>query len=246
VNKVNRVYRGTALRFVFDSLVGWVPREDSVLNRDMPGMQARANTLADNTPGRILLLLRFGSGTMPTGNGNAYPPPGAATRPRNVNDIDQRYVELPNFFAAGSGLDLGNGGFVAHELGHYLGLYHTFPGWWDRPGPVYAAIDTLEADVDTALVRYIRNNGGTIDALDGDAISDTPPDPARALYTTHRANICTSNAITVTSYTFRPDIRNVMSYHDYTGCGLTATFTPMQIQRMRQTLGHASRSHLVP
>jgi hypothetical protein len=30
---------------------------------------------------------------------------------------------------------------------------------------------------DQAVIDYIAQNGGTIDALDGDLLSDTPPDP---------------------------------------------------------------------
>jgi hypothetical protein len=83
-------------------------------------------------------------------------------------------------------LNLGNGSFVAHELGHYLGLYHTFPGWNDVDGPVFnGTVPAGQAAVDQKVVDYIAANGGTIDALDGDLLSSTPPDPGPVLYRAH-------------------------------------------------------------
>ena len=256
VYRLNQVFRGTGLRFVFNP-ANWQPRADSILNLDKPGMQARGNALADSLNGRILLLLRFGGDTVPTGNGNAYPPPGAGAKPPSVNDADQRYVALPNLFVPGNGLDLGGGSFVAHELGHYLGLYHTFPGWSEVPGPVFAAADTTVPLIQTAIRNYLAANSGDVNAFDGDSLADTPPDPGTSALKGAGVNMCTSNTITFPasggnpSVTFRPDTRNVMSYYQLWVCSGTTrwppvqTFTRQQIQRMHQTLTHARRSHLV-
>ena len=42
----------------------------------------------------------------------------------------------------------------------------------------------LQADL--AVINFIAANGGTIHALDGDAVSDTPPDPSPILYLAHK------------------------------------------------------------
>lgn len=256
VHRLNQVFRGTGLRFVF-AAADWQPRADSILNLDQPGMRARGNALADSLNGRILLLLRFGGGTAPTGNGNAFPPPGAGARPPSVNDVDQRYVALPNTFTPGGFLDLGGGSFAAHELGHYLGLYHTFPGWSETPGPVFGAADTTAARIETAIRTFMAANGGDINAFDGDSLADTPPDPGTSALRAASVNMCSSNVVTFPAsggnpaITFRPDTRNVMSYYQLWSCAGTdrwppvQTFTRQQIQRMHQTLAHARRSHLV-
>jgi hypothetical protein len=154
-------------------------------------------------------------------------------------------------------LNQGNGSFVAHELGHYLGLYHTFPGWGDPYSGVYSVLwgVTSASAADQAVINYIAQNGGTINALDGDRISDTPPDPSVLLYAAHNnQNVCTQPTITVTgimnnvavSFTFAPDRGNVMSY--YPSCSNPPTpqhFSPQQIQRMTQTLTYTSRSALL-
>jgi hypothetical protein len=211
-------------------------------------------------PDKIVLLLRYGGGTSATGNGNAYPPPGNAPKPPDVPDYQQDYVALPSIIESYPGaydyLNQGNGSFVAHELGHYLGLYHTFPGWGDPYSGVYVSLSgvTSVSAADQAMIKYIANNGGTVNALDGDRISDTPPDPSVLLYQVHKQNICTQQSITVTgslngnsvSYTFNPDPRNVMSY--YTSCTNPPTpqhFSTQQIQRMTQTLISSTRRSLL-
>src|SRR5262249_19802122 len=144
-------------------------------------------------PGKVLCLLRWGSDPFsPTGNGNAYPPPGACPLPLNMNDVEQNYVALPNRIGPGASfLDLGSGSFFAHEVGHYLGLYHTFPGWSDLFGPVYSGQTPANAAAaDQTVINYIMANGGTVDALDGDRMSDTAPDPSPILFRAHAQDIC--------------------------------------------------------
>lgn len=262
VERVNLSFQGTDIRFVFDPETDWWPRADSLLNSDAPGMRDRGNSIAAEVPGKVVCFLRWGaSANGPTGNGNAYPPPGAGPKPPHVDDLQQDYVALPNRIDPNFGLlNQGNGSFVAHEFGHYLGLYHTFPGWTDRRGPVYKSIEgsgTPSAQAaDQALLDYVAAGGGTADALDGDGLSDTPPDPSPVLYQAHGQDVCAQPQITVSSaagrstisVTFEPDPDNVMSY--FRTCGPAgaapppAHFSPQQIQRMHSTLQHSSRVHL--
>ncbi len=262
VARVNRVFRGSGIRFLYDPAADWQPINSTGMNQDAT-IAAGGNAFAATLPGRIPLLLRWGSAADPTGNGNAYPPPGAGTLPANVTDADQRYVALPSLYPTTglSFLTLGNGSFVAHELGHYLGLYHTFPGW-DGINPMYGTSTGSAAAADLALITHIGSNGGTIDALDGDRLPDTPPDPGTFVYDLHgnsdgRADeVCTSSQVTVSgtiggnpvSFTFDPDVRNVMSYHAMCGTGDNPEpqkFTPDQVRQMHRTLTVPQRNHLL-
>jgi hypothetical protein len=262
VARVNRVYRGSGIRFLYDEAADWQPVNSTGMNQDAT-IFADGNALAATLPGRIPLLLRWGSGPGVTGNGNAFPPPGAGTLPANVTDNDQRYVALPSLYPTTglSFLTLGNGSFVAHELGHYLGLYHTFPGW-DGVNPVYGTSTGSAAVADQALITYIGNNTSTIAALDGDRLADTPPDPGTIIYDLHGNSdgnpneVCTTPQITVTgtiggnpvSFTFDPDVRNVMSYHAMCGTGDNPEpqkFTPDQVRQIHHVLTVPIRNHLL-
>src|SRR5215475_3883680 len=129
IDRVNLVYAGTNIRFLFDPEFDWAPMANTEINTDGANQRQLCNKIAAGIPGKIVCFLRWGGGTGRTGNGNAYPPPGAGPKPSHVDDIVQNYVALPDQIAPNFGLlNQGNGSFVAHELGHYLGLYHTFPG----------------------------------------------------------------------------------------------------------------------
>jgi hypothetical protein len=107
-----------------------------------------------------------------------------------------------------------------------------------------------ELAADLAVVDYVMRNGGTIDPVDGDGSSDTPPDPSPILFRATGQDECANPSITVSaqwggavrSFTFRPDATNLMRY--FGGCGRTASFSPQQRARMQQTLNHAKRRHL--
>ena len=262
VARVNRVFRGSGIRFLYDEAADWQARNSTSMNQDAT-IFADGNALAATLPGRIPVLLRWGSGAGVTGNGNAFPPPGAGTLPANVTDNDQRYVALPSLYPTTglSFLTLGNGSFAAHELGHYLGLYHTFPGW-DGVNPVFGASTGSAPVADQALITYVGNNGSTAAALDGDRLADTPPDPGTVLYDLHGNSdgnpneVCTTSQITVSgtvggnpvSFTFDPDVRNVMSYHALCGTGDNPEpqkFTPDQVRQMHHVLTVPVRNHLL-
>jgi hypothetical protein len=173
VDRVNNVYAGTGIHFLFDQYTDWAPMNDTDLNTDGSDQQVRGNAIAAMYPHKILLLLRWGndpnpdpsqpSGLQPTGNGNAYPPP-RNNPPPSVQDQTQNYVALPSTYD-NLNQDAGTGSFMAHELGHYLGLYHTFPGWTDLKGPVYAQFNGVQpsvSDANQAVIEYIDQNGGTM------------------------------------------------------------------------------------
>lgn len=96
IDRVNAVYAGTNIRFVFDPTTDWAPMADTDLNSDGADMRTRGNKIASTLPGKLVCFLRWGSQTARTGNGNAYPPPGANPKSQDVTDVEQDYVALPN------------------------------------------------------------------------------------------------------------------------------------------------------
>jgi hypothetical protein len=255
IGRVNWSFEGTDIVVVFDPETDWQPMADTVMNRDQAGQRDRGNNIAARFLGKVACFPRWGNGDGRTGNGNAYPPPSAGPVPPSVNPIEQDYVALPDAIAPPYGLlNQGNGSFVAHELGHYLGLYHTFPGWGQVPGPVYAEQTPTAAQANLEVLQYAASNGGTIDAFDGDRLADTAPDPSPTLYQARGQNICAQRTITVSgtiggqplSLTFGPDPNNAMGY--FATCPAAdppapARFSNLQIALMQRTL-QGPRSHV--
>jgi hypothetical protein len=266
IDRVNLCYSSARIRFLFDPETDWQPMADTDLNREKGDYVDRQNNFSASHLGKMVCFLRWGNDPKnpesPTGNGNAYPPPGAGPMPENVEDHVQNFVELPDFSDPGyGGLNQGGGGFMAHEFGHYLGLYHTFPGWSDRTGPLYSRIDgdgpLSVTQADEAIVDYILAHGQQISALDGDLLSDTPPDPSPVIFQAHNQDICNVPMINVQKtvgsrvYNFEltPDPMNIMSYFGTCPTGADPPtlghFSPQQIARLRSTLMHSARRHLL-
>jgi hypothetical protein len=263
VTRVNRSFEGTMIRFAFDPASDFRGQGSTVLNREQAGSIASGNAIVAAEQGRIPLLLRFGPDATPTGNGRGVPPlpPDAPAGHPVAPTWQQDFVWLPNSLnlAAATMLNLGDGSFVAHELGHYLGLYHTFPGWSDVGAIFSGTAPATAADADQALLNFIAANGGTVSAMDGDRIADTPFDPSMAFYTAKGVNPCTSPTIAASgtvngapvTFTFEPQIRNVMSYFpsctkEPDGLQSPQLFTKDQIRRMQDTLQSPARRHLLP
>ncbi len=100
-----------------------------------------------------------------------------------------------------------NSNLLAHESGHYLGLYHTF------------------------------QNGCTNynSLLDGDCVSDTPPDVSNTFEC--RDNSCSTEMNDTSGFNpFTGDVDNLPNYMDYTNCPLS--FTQGQADRMNSALAN--------
>jgi hypothetical protein len=250
LDSVNRVYRGTRIRFRYDPALDYQTMRSTALNQDLmfgdPAGEASGNAIAATMPRVIPIFLRLAGG----GNSNAAPPPGLTGIPKGISaGVAQNYIALPNR------LDWVE--FIAyHEIGHYLGLYHTFPGWGS---PGWAS--------EQAVLDFMAANGGTLDAFDGDLIGDTPPDPEQALfalagganykalngheyYCDHSDVTATGTAGgTATTVHFYPDMLNVMSYYSPCPSGTpnfgSRRFTRGQVARMHQGLTDPARAQLV-
>jgi hypothetical protein len=117
-----------------------------------------------------------------------------------------------------------NNGHMAHELGHYLGLVHTFPG--------------LECKQMTPTIAD-ADKGGMYAAADDD-ITDTNADPGADCAPTKSLN-CPGGTVVVNGYTFDPPWRNIMSYH---AC-VPFEFSYDQIKAINHTLEHPWRKPIL-
>lgn len=110
-----------------------------------------------------------------------------------------------------SKFDLDDQKIVAHEFGHFFGLYHTFEE-----------------------VQFGKDNFKPGDCeVKGDCLCDTPPDPS-PIYDVY-VNYSNCEMIGYTTddgHVYKPDIRNYMAY--YKPCYLkTYQFSPQQINVMK-------------
>lgn len=183
------------IRFAFDPADDWKPRRDTDLNSVSNGNPGNwwetANAVAAEHHGKLVVFLRWGSSPDdPANNWFAYPPntgqdiPPLAKLPND--NID--FVAITNQagkFGSGSGITL------AHEIGHYLGLFHTHPGWG------LTSVDTI--------VKLVKDEGAQ--GLNGDLLSDTAFDPGREYYAKKvDTDLCGGPAsFTIESVSFQPD-----------------------------------------
>lgn len=119
---------------------------------------------------------------------------------------------------------------LSHEIGHWLDLDHTFID----PTNDYPAGKGPITDTDAKVAAVAGGPGGEF-RLDGDGLSDTPPDPSTRYVKNNRPSWLCSGAFKVYSadgwaLTFDPQRKNVMSYYR---CETADILTPQQITIIR-------------
>jgi hypothetical protein len=232
IETVNEIFEPAAVRFAFDPARDWHPRRDTSLNSLHNGGSnwwVEANQVAAGNRGQFTVFLRWGKDMdAPAGNWFAYPPDIGQQQPPRAklphSNID--FIAITNQASKfGS-----KAAFVlAHEIGHYLGLFHTHPTW---------------GAPDSALVESLVKESGA-NGLNGDLLSDTAPDPGTTYYKQKvSTDLCGGPAsFKIGGITFTPDRHNVMSY--YHSCQPPVSITPQQVQVVRATIQHPSRRHLI-
>ena len=202
----NEVYAAARVRFEFDPTPGkgdWTDLHDSDVNRlsaELPGDVAWergksvANDLAARYPQKTLLLFRHGPDSGATGVG--------------FSSTSYNFVAMPGYAVTTVCGDTQNAYLLAHEMGHYFGLSHTFRQFKTRG----------------AAAAALRKAGNKPAAFDGDGIDETPPEP----YIEELQ--CGAEAVTILNGIPFPLLRgNVMSYYH----GATKAMTPRQAETVR-------------
>ncbi|MCC7363527.1 MAG: hypothetical protein IT303_04075 [Dehalococcoidia bacterium] len=201
----NQVYAPAGIVFSFDSATDFEDIQSTLLNTmtgvDHPQWEQQrqaANALQAQHPGSFAVFFRWGPDPAPTGGGFGW--------------YDY------NFIAMGGWDDMGHCGHrhweaLGHELGHFLGLPHTF------------AFEPF-LDLAAAESTFIAN-GKDPTIFDGDGLSDTAPDPGtRTLECPH------TNPIVLAGTTFNLPRTNIMSYYDE-----ASVLTAQQVARVRWVFG---------
>jgi hypothetical protein len=231
----NKVFAKAGVRFTFDPNWDWTTLVDRDLNENLQSGSdhnwGRANQIASRYPGKIVIFLRkvaYSNFAFPPNTGQRVP--GDAGLPRLH----------PNFIGHNGdrGGALWNRQNFAHELGHFLGLFHTHLTW----GNCYPTSRGCVDDGTEAAITELQNSRGA-GALDGDLLGDTPEDPGPAYWIDHGFGTCDANraSVQVNGVTYRPDRRNVMSYF---GCNGGDRISTGQANMVKASLRHASRSLL--
>ena len=174
---------------------------------DANWVQARdyANSVSHQYPGKLVVFSRFGPGATATGGGFSW--------------WDYDSVVCPGFNASSHCGHL-NVGLFAHEMGHFLGLTHTFPT------DPFVSVQAAE--------NYFLANGKNPAIFDGDGISDTELDPGiRTL------ECSTDTTVTLAGTVFTLPRHNLMSYYNESDA-----LSPMQIQRLRWTLDYRAANKM--
>ena len=185
VTFANSVWANAGIQFAFEPSRDFVDVRSTLVN-NMTGVGdanwaaevGAANDIAARYAGKLTVLFRWGPGNSPTGGGFSW--------------WDYSFVVCPGFndtWHCGQQ----NRTVLAHEVGHHLGLPHTFGG-------AYATVDEAAS--------VLAANGNNPNVFDGDGFSDTPPHPS--IVSQECPN---TNQIVINGILFTLPRSNIMSYY---------------------------------
>lgn len=185
VQFTNKTYESAQIRFDFkESDVVYLRNTtlNSMMGEEDKNWQAEVtegNKIASQYPTKIVVFFRFGPDSVATGQGFSSGQYNFVAMP---GSDDATHCGHPHIDA------------LAHEIGHYLGLFHTFPKVF------YNAED---------IARFFAEHGKTANCFDNDGLSDTAPDPLL------KENECSRiEKMEIGGTQFILPRRNIMSYYD--------------------------------
>jgi len=150
----SRVFAPAGISFDFDGKADWRALRSTLLNNMSGDADSAweqevllANRIAAEHAGKLVIFFRFGPGASPTGGG--------------FSSHEYNFVAAPGFDHT-SVCGRQNIHLLAHEIGHYLGLPHTFARTFQREDEARA---------------FFRESAHALSVFDGDGFDDTPPDP---------------------------------------------------------------------
>ncbi|MBI2842264.1 MAG: hypothetical protein HYX78_02580 [Armatimonadetes bacterium] len=202
VDFANATFAPAWIHFLYDQATDFTDIKSTLIN-NMTGTgdpnwnqeKAAGNQYAAAYPNKIVCFSRYGPNADPGAVGG-------------FSWTDYNFVALKGFANA---WHCGHPHLeqFAHEVGHYMGLVHTFP------------FDPFPTKNDAE--NYFINHGSDPNMFDGDGLSDTSPDPGIA-----PMECSTDTTVTLDGVVFPLPRTNIMSYYNE-----AAEVTPMQINRAR-------------
>jgi hypothetical protein len=243
----NLAFAPARVRFIFDPAIDFTELVNPDLNGNLfsdnsGGNWAAANAIAAGFPGQVVVFLR-----KVAPSNFAYPPMTGQLQPVDA-PFPTTFAGAQPRFVAHDGVQSvarANAQNFSHELGHFLGLYHTHITW----GNFYPAVPPNQGcprndgsactpDEMNQAITNLQNARGP-GALDGDLLADTPEDPGPLYWNTFGLDPATVASVTVSGVTYTPDRQNLMSY--FGGFNLS----PGQIAMVQNSVCDPSRAALV-
>lgn len=211
VAKANESFAAASLRFDFNP-ADFADLRSTLLNNltgtaapNWTQAKSAGEAVAAQYPGKLTVLFRYGASDRATGAG--------------FSSTDYAFVAMPGF-AVPVSCGHQNITLLAHEMGHYFGLPHTFAREFDTVAAAEAFL--LE-----------QNSPG---AFEGDGFSDTVPDPFI------RALECGQSTSVLLNGSAVPLARgNLMSYYD----SAVKTLSPQQVARVRWILAERQKGGMM-
>ncbi len=193
VDTANKIYAKAKIQLEFDEGPDSEDLENlnntslnSMIGNSDPNwgeQSSEAANISHDYPNKLVVFFRWGSGQSPTGGGFSW---------TNLN-----FIVMPGFddtWICGEK----NKTLFAHEVGHYLGLPHTF-------AELFAVFSEAET--------YLDNHNQNILAFDGDGRSGTSPDPYVSGYDESVQCDTTVTSVTLNGIEIEIPRKNVMSYY---------------------------------